>query len=266
MEPVEGAREFRTTGNAYDGFMGRYSRMLAGPFADVADIGAVKAGDAVLDVGCGPGALTGVLVDRIGAASVSAVDPSPPFVAECSARYPEVDVQLGRGEALPFPDERFDVVLSQLVLHFVTDGEQVGREFLRVLRRGGIAAACVWDFAEGMQMLRSFWDAALELDPGAPDEARTLKYGGPGEIADLLVAAGFGDVREQTLDVGTTYEDFDELWAGFLAGIGPAGAYCVGLEPAAQNALRDGFFRRLGSPAAGFSLTARARCASGRKP
>ena len=107
-----------------------------------------------------------------------------------------------------------------------------------MLRPGGVAGACVWNFNEGMQMLRAFWDAALTIDPESEDEARTMRFGGVGETAELLAAAGFTDVVETTLTVSTTYADFDELWAGFLLGIGPAGSHCVSLAEADRARLR----------------------------
>ena len=263
METPREAQSFLTTGQAYDNFMGRYSRPLASLFADAAGVGS---GQSVLDVGCGPGALTSVLVERLGPASVSAVDPSPPFVAECQALHPGVTVREGRAEDLPFPDAGFDRALAQLVLHFVTDPVSFAQELRRVLRPGGVAAACVWDFAEGMQMLRLFWDAALVIDPTAPDEARTLRFGREGEISDWLAAAGFTDVTETTLEVSSAYASFEELWNGFLAGIGPAGSYCVGLTEHQRAAVRGELFHRLGSPTGSFSLDATARCATGRTP
>ena len=263
MSTAEGARTFLTTGLAYDAFMGRYSAPLAEVFVDSAGL---TPGLSSLDIGCGPGALTRVLVDRLGADSVSAFDPSPPFVAECAARHPGVQVRHGRAEEIPFADGVVDSALAQLVLHFVEDAPRAAGEFRRVLRPGGVIAACVWDFAEGMQMLRHFWDAALAVDPEAPDEAQTLRFGREGEIPDLLVSAGFEDVVETTLDVGVTYSGFDELWSGFLAGIGPAGSYCVGLSEERRSAVRSGVFQRLGSPTGEFVLTARARSARGRAP
>lgn len=260
MEPTEGARSFLTSGNAYDSYMGRYSRPLAIAFADAAG---VAAGQTALDVGCGPGALTGALVDRLGAGAVSACDPSAPFVAECMARHPGVDVRLARAEALPFEDARFDRAMAQLVLHFVSDPTEAAHELKRVLRPGGIAAACVWDFAAGMVMLRHFWDAALAVDPDAPEEARTMRFGGQGEISELLELVGFGDVVETTLDVSSTYEDFEELWSGFLAGVGPAGAYCLSLAEAPRAAVRDELYQRLGAPSGRFTLGATARFARG---
>lgn len=251
------------SGDDYDRFMGRYSRPLAVAFAD--EVG-IEAGQDALDVGCGPGALTGELVARLGSDHVAALDPSPPFVSACARRHPGVDVRLGRAETIPFEDGAFDVALSQLVFHFVGEPDRAVAELLRVLRPGGVAAACVWDFADGMEMLRHFWDAALAVDATAPDEARTLRFGGPGEIAALLVAAGFDDVTESTLQVTSTYAGFDELWTGFLAGIGPAGAHCVALSPDDRSAVRAGVFRRLGSPDGAFTLSATARCATGRAP
>jgi SAM-dependent methyltransferase len=263
MEPTEGARSFQASGDAYDAFMGRYSRSLATVFADAAG---VTLGQSALDVGCGPGALTGELVYRLGAGAVSACDPSPPFVAECAARHPSVDVRLGRAEEIPFGDSSFDNVMAQLVLHFVTHADQAAREMRRVARPGGVVAACVWDFAEGMEMLRCFWDAALAVDGDAPDEARTMRFGREGEIADLLDTAGFDEIIETTLSVSSSYIGYDELWSGFLAGIGPAGSFCVSLSDDKRTDLRGELFRRVGSPDGPFTLTATARCARGRVP
>jgi SAM-dependent methyltransferase len=210
--------------------------------------------------------LTGVLVDRLGAEAVSAFDPSPPFVAECIAAHPGVDVRAGRAEAIPFDDDRFDIALAQLVLHFVSDPSMAGIELRRVVRPGGIVGACVWDFEAGMEMLRLFWDAAIDADNAAPDEARTMRFGREGEIAEWLVDAGLDDVVETTLEVTTTYTGFDELWAGFLVGVGPAGSYCVSLSADRQAAVRRGMFDRLGAPAGSLVLTATARSAHARVP
>jgi hypothetical protein len=117
-----------------------------------------------------------------------------------------------------------------------------------------------------MQMLRLFWDSALQVDPEAPDEAQTLRFGRAGEIAELLTSAGFLDVAETTFDVQSTYTEFDEMWAGFLMGIGPAGAFCMSLEESQRAAIREDLFLRLGSPSGAFALTAKARCAYGYAP
>jgi SAM-dependent methyltransferase len=263
MDEVEGARTFTVAGSTYDAFMGRYSVPLAERFADAAG---VSSGAAALDVGCGPGALTGVLVARLGPDAVSACDPSPSFRDACAARHPGVTVVPGRAESLPFEDDVVDHALAQLVLHFVSDPTRAAAELRRVTRPGGTVAACVWDFAEGMEMLRAFWDAALSVDPSAPDEARTMRFGRPGEIVALLGSCGLEDVVESTLTVASTYASFDELWDGFLAGVGPAGAYCVSLTGQDQERLRTALFARCGSPDGPLTLQARARCAVGRVP
>lgn len=251
---------FAVTGEAYDRFMGRYSQPLAGEFATFAQVAAGQRG---LDVGCGPGALTRELVRRLGVAAVSACDPSDSFVASCTERNPGVDVRPGAAEHLPFGDQEFDVVVSQLVLHFVADPQAVASEMRRVLRPGGTVAACVWDFAEGMQLIRAFWDAASAVDREAPDEDRVMRFGRAGEIAEWLSGAHFADVAETTLTVTSSYRDFDELWSGLLAGVGPAGSYCVGLPAGRREVLRGALHERLGSPGGAFSLQAVARAARG---
>ena len=261
MAEVEGARTFVVAGATYDAFMGRYSIPLAEQFADAAG---VVAGHTAIDVGCGPGALTAVLVARLGSQSVRACDPSPPFCAECAARHPGVDVRPGRAESLPFEDRDADHALAQLVLHFVSDPETAAQEMSRVVRSGGSVSACVWDFDEGMEMLRAFWDAALSLDPDAPDEARVMRFGRPGELAELFAATGLAQVEESTLRVASTYASFDELWNGFLAGVGPAGAYCLSLADERRELLRQALLARLGSPTGPITLGAVARCAVGR--
>lgn len=263
MDPVEGARTFAVTGSTYDSFMGRYSVPLAELFADEAG---VSPGATALDLGCGPGALTGVLVSRLGPSAVYACDPSPPFRDACSARYPGVVVTLGRAEAIPFADDVVDHALAQLVLHFVSDPKRAAAEMARVTRPGGTVAACVWDFADGMEMLSAFWDAALSVDPHAPTEARTLTFGRPGEIAELFASVALEDAAESTLHVASTYASFDELWNGFLAGVGPAGAYCLSLGDDDRERLRATLFQRCGSPDGPLTFGALARCAVARVP
>ncbi len=260
MSAVDGTRTFRAGGNAYDRFMGRYSIALAPAFAASAGI---EPGHRVLDVGCGTGALTGELVRRVGADRVAACDPSPAFVTACRARHPGVEVKAGQAEALDYADGGFDIAYAQLVFHFVSDPGRAAGELSRVVAPGGRVALCVWDFAVGMEMLRAFWDAALSLDPDAPDELGTFRFGRAGELSDLLTSVGLTEVREEELTVSSGYADFDELWGTFELGIGPAGAHVAGLEPEPRAALRDAYFRHLGSPVGSFRLAAVARAAHG---
>ena len=258
-EALKGARHFTSTGEVYDAFMGRYSRPLAAEFATFAQ---VTAGERALDVGCGPGALTHELVVRLGAQAVAACDPSEAFVAVCRDRNPGVEVRLGPAEQLPFGPQEFDLVTAQLVLHFVSDPEAGAEQMRRVLRPHGRIAACVWDFREGMQMLRAFWDAARSVDTDAPDEQR-MRFGRRGEIAQWLTDAGLVDVAESTLSVSSTYRDFDELWSGLLGAVGAAGGYVAGLTPGRQQRLRSELYERLGSPTGSFTLAAVAHAARG---
>lgn len=257
---VAGMKDFRSGAEAYDRFMGRYSEALAPPFADFAGM---APGVRVLDVGCGPGALTTEAVHRTGAANVFACDPTPAFVAACRARQPAVEVRQAPAEECPFPDDAFDVTASQLVLHFVTDPARAAAEFVRVTHPGGVVVACVWDLASGMQLLRAFWDAALRVHPDAPDEARRLRFGRPGEIVELFRAAGMHALTETKLTVSSRYEDFDDLWSSFQAGVGPAGGYLATLDPDDRERVRAAMHAELGGPRGHFTLSATARAARG---
>jgi len=242
---------------AYDRFMGRYSTPLAPRFADFASIGEAQR---VLDVGCGPGALTGELVRRFGADAVAAVDPSPGFVEAAGRRNPGVDVRRAEAESLPFDDGSFDAVLAQLVVHFMTDPAAGIAEMRRVARGGGIVTACVWDHAGGAGPLARFWDAARELDPGVADES-DLPGAREGDLERLLHEAGLGDVEERLLTVEVEHGSFDEWWEPFTLGVGPAGAYVQGLAEDARDRLRERC-REL-HPDAPFAVSASAWAARG---
>ena len=240
----------------YSRFVGRYSDGLADGLLRCAG---VRPGDAALDVGCGSGAVLAAL-DARGAARIAGIDPSAPFLALARERVPRAEVFPGDAEALPFPDDSFDVAVAQLVVNFMSDAPAGVAEMRRVSRR--TVAGCVWDYADGMTMLRAFWDAAREIDPGAPDES-TMRYAGRGQLGDLWSEVGLRDVEDGEIIVTAGYEDFDDLWEPFPSGIGPAGGYCASLPPDGQAALREAYFRQLGEPQGPFELTARAWYATG---
>ncbi len=217
---------FDVSAEAYLRFMGRYSEPLAGEFLQGAEL---SGHGRILDVGCGPGVLTQVLVDRYGASAVAAVDPSAPFVAATRARLPGVDVRQGVAEALPYDDDVFDAALAQLVVHFMADPVAGLREMGRVTRPGGVVSACVWDHCGGHGPLSLFWSAAQDLDPDAPSE-RDLPGTRKGQLAELAVTAGLSDVEASGLTVRVTSESYDEWWAPYLLGVGPAGAYVASLD------------------------------------
>ena len=173
--PMPGAETFRASADAYERHVGRYGSQLASALIDFAGI---EPGMRALDVGCGPGALTAALVERLGTANVSGVDPSEPFAEACGARLPGVEVAVAAAESLPFGDGAFDASLSQLVVNFMGDAEAGVREMARVTRPGGVVASCVWDYAGEMTLLRAFWDAAREVDPdrgAAADEGIVMR-------------------------------------------------------------------------------------------
>jgi SAM-dependent methyltransferase len=243
---------FDVSAGAYLRFMGKYSEPLATLFADLAGI---RAGMHVLDVGCGPGALTAELVRRAGPDAVSAVEPSASFAAATRDRLPGVAVRQATAEHLPFPQASFDAALAQLVVHFMRDPLQGLREMGRVTRPGGIIGACVWDHPGDRGPLATFWQAVRELDPAADDES-----GRPGvrdgDLARLYAQAGLGEARVSTLTVRVRQASFEQWWEPFTLGVGPAGAYLAALAPAGRAALREQCRRLLPSGPIDISATA----------
>jgi SAM-dependent methyltransferase len=252
---------FAMSRESYDRYMGRYSDPLASAF--ISFVG-VEPGLRVLDVGCGPGALTEALASRLGVAGVAAADPSESLSAACADRVTGADVRLAAADALPWPDATFDVVLSQLVMNFLPDADVGLQEMCRVVRAGGVVACCTWDYSGGMQMLRTFWDAALELDPEAPDEGRVMRYCSEDELAALWAGNGLAEVETSALDVTADYADFEDYWVPFTLGGAPGGAYYSSLDPERREHLRTSCFRRLGAPDGPFTLAARAFAVRGR--
>ena len=253
---------FAMSRDSYDRYMGRYSDELASAF--VSFVG-VEQGMRALDVGCGPGALAEALAGRLGAASVAAADPSESLLAACADRVSGADVRQAAADGLPWPDATFDVVVAQLVMNFLPDADAGLEEMCRVARHGGAVACCTWDYASRMQMLRTFWDAALELDPAAPDEGRVMAFCSEDELAALWARNGLAEVETGAIDVTVDYADFEDYWIPFTLGGGPGGAYCASLDPQRQRQLRTSCFCRLGAPAGPFTLAARAFAVRGRR-
>jgi SAM-dependent methyltransferase len=233
---------FNVAAEAYDRYMGRWSSQLAPSFIEFAGM---RAGSTVLDVGCGPGALTAGLAALFGPAFVKAVDPSPQFVAAARDRHPGVEVQQAAAAALPFPDAVFDAALAQLVVHFMDDPIVGLVEMGRVTRDGGVISACVWDYAGGRGPLGPFWDVARELDAAVVDESH-LPGAREGHLARLFEVAGLLDIHDTELSVTREYESFEDWWVPFTLGVGPGGAYVAGLAPDHVTGLRDGCRDRLG--------------------
>ena len=248
---------FAVPADAYDRFMGRYSVHLS---AQLADLAGVVAGQRALDVGCGPGALTAELVERLGATHVVAVDPSESFVAAARDRHPEVDIRRASAETLPFPDSSFDAALAQLVVNFMTDPVAGLTEMRRVTRPDGVIAACVWDHAGGRGPLSPLWKAARELDPQVSGESQ-LPGSREGDLKRLFDEAGLREVVETALPVQVEHPSFEEWWEPFTLDVGPAGGYVAGLDPERRAALREHL--RAAFPDAPFVLESQAWAARG---
>ena len=249
---------FEVAGEAYDRFMGRYSRPLASAFADWLE---VTPGQRAVDVGCGPGALTAVLADRLGADHVAAVDPSEPFVAACRERLPGVDVHRGTAEQLPFDDDTFDVAAACLVVHFMSDPVAGVGEMARVTRDDGWVAATVWDLAGSRAPMSPLWQAVAEVAPEHPDESG-FQGGSRESLVGILEAAGLRGVESVEVPVTVTHPSFEEWWEPYLHGVGPAGEAVAAMDAEHRTRLEETLRRNLG--AGPFDLTAVAYAARGR--
>jgi len=248
---------FDVPAESYAQYMGRYSEPLAVLLADAAG---VSAGQRALDVGCGPGAMSAVLVERLGSDHVAALDPSEPFVEAARRRLPGVDIRLASAERIPFDDDSFDVSLAELVVHFMSDPVAGIREMARVTKPGGAIAACVWDHTTDTGALSAFWTVVRTFDPAADDESG-LTGSREGQLAEIFATAGLHDIRSTKLTVHVDWADFDEWWEPFTFGVGPAGAYVQSLDDDRREALRQACAASL--PAGPFTIDASAWTAIG---
>lgn len=248
---------FDVPADAYARFMGGYSEKLA---VELADAAGVTAGQRALDVGSGPGALTAVLVDRLGSENVAALDPSEPFVEAARSRLPGVDIRLSGAESIPFDDDGFDIALAELVVQFMSDPVAGVGEMARVTKPGGTIAACVWDHGTDRGALSPFWRVARTLDPGIDDESGQLGAQ-EGQLARLFEQVGLRDVRSLLLTVHRDYASFDDWWEPFTWGVGPAGAYLAALDEGAREDLR--LAAQVSLPSGSFTIDASAWTAIG---
>ena len=261
------AKMFAATAG-YERFMGRWSRLLAPAYIAFAG---VKDGDRVLDVGTGTGSLAAAVEARMPASEIVGVDPSEGFIAyaQKNAKSLRVHFEVGDAQALKFKDGSFDNTLALLVMNFVPDHRKAITEMRRVTRPQGTVSACVWDYDQGMQMLRFFWDEAVALDPAIePKDERHMKLSHRGQLGDLWREAGLINIKEEPLTIEQAYASFNDYWEPFTKGAGPGGAYVVSLSQDRREQLEARIRKRLlGDRNDGqFKLTATAWCVRGEVP
>jgi len=246
-------------GNPYEHYVGRWSRRVAPPFLTWLGI---PAGRKWLDVGCGTGALSAAIVDRCSPASVAGVEPSEGFLNTAKENLAgRAALHLGSATAIPLGDASVDVVVSGLVLNFVPDQPAALAEMRRVTGKGGTVAAYVWDYAGKMELMRYFWDAAVELNPAVRgmDEGVRFPLCRPEALESLFAGAGLKGIEVKAIDISTPFTNFDDYWKPFLGGQGPAPAFAMSLDETVRMRLRDRIRERLPAAADGsIALTARA--------
>ncbi len=233
-------RDKWAAGKHYEPYVGRWSQLVAKEFLQWL---AAPARLDWLDVGCGTGALTETIMQQMQPRSVIGIDPSAGFVEYATARVsdPRVTFEVADAQALPFESARFDNAVSGLVLNFVPKPSLALQQMARVVRPGGVVAAYVWEYAGKMELMRHFWDAAVELDADALelDEGRRFPLCQPAPLTALFGEAGLRDVETRTIDVDTPFRNFDDYWSPFLGGQGPAPGYAMSLNEERRGALRD---------------------------
>lgn len=254
--------------DAYERQIGRWSRLLAPLLIDFVE---VDDGSDVLDVGCGTGALSFAVAFSRPNSKVVGIDLSPGFVEEARKRDKEARVRFEVGDAqkLAFPNSSFDRTFALLVINHVPNARLTISEMVRVTRPRGMVGAAVWDYGDGMKMMKTFWDAAAALDPSAEGHReKHMRYSRKGELSTLWTESGLEQVRESGLTIPMSFSSFDDFFKPFLEGIGPAGSYATGLSPAGRAALREKLFELvLGTgPDQPFTLPARAWAVQGTVP
>lgn len=228
------------SGAAYEPYVGRWSRLVARQFLTWL---AIRPGTCWLDIGCGTGALSQTILEVSSPQLVVGVDPSQGYLAFAREQIQDTrtDFLLGDAQALPVSSSAYDIVVSGLVLNFIPHPSQALREMVRAVRKGGTVAAYVWDYAGQMQLMRSFWNAAVALDPaaGTLDEGQRFPLCQPEPLRQLFQTAQLRKVEVRSIDVPTTFRDFDDYWSPFLGGQGPPPGYAMSLSEERRVALRD---------------------------
>lgn len=260
------SKDVWAAGDLYEPYVGRWSRVVAREF--LGWLG-VPHGKRWLDVGCGTGALTQTIQRHVAPKQVHGVDPSPGFIEYARAHTQDATFDVQDAQSLSLPDGAFDAAVAGLVLNFVPRPERAAAEMRRVVARGGTAAGYVWDYADKMELMRYFWDAAVELNPDARklDEGVRFPLCRSEPLAALFREAGLEDVQVRAIDAPTPFKDFEDYWTPFLGGQAPAPGYCMSLDERGRAALRERIRSQLPFRADGsIHLFARAWAVKGRVP
>jgi ubiquinone/menaquinone biosynthesis C-methylase UbiE len=228
------------SGDLYEPYVGRWSRLVARDFLKWLDISSQRQW---LDVGCGTGALSQTILDICDPQAVKGIDRSEGFVTYARAKVTDsrTTFEVGDAQSLPVDSETYDAAVSGLVLNFVPQPEKMVSEMSRAVKVGGVVAVYVWDYADKMQMMRHFWDAAIALDPAVADldESPRFPICNPNALRDLFQRLGLKQVETRAIDVETRFKDFDDYWNPFLGGQGPAPTYVMSLREEKRIELRD---------------------------
>jgi SAM-dependent methyltransferase len=239
-------KEAWVSGESYEPFMGRWSRLVAQKF--ISWLALPEAGD-WLEVGPGTGALTQSILDAASPKKIKGVERSEDFVAFARSRVkdPRAEFEVGNAQALPLESDTFDVAVSGLVLNFVPQPDQMIAEMARAVREGGLIALYVWDYPGRMQMLRHFWNAASALDPAARelDEGWRFSICNPNSLKYLFGHAGLSQIEIRPIDISADFKNFDDYWTPFLGGQGPAPGYVMSLDERRRTQLRDRIYNSL---------------------
>jgi SAM-dependent methyltransferase len=262
---VESAERW-ASGEAYEPFIGRWSRLVASRFVSWLS---PRPKGRWLDIGCGTGALTHAILVEGDPQTVRGIDPSHAFIDHARTRFqdPRVQFEVGNALAISESDDAIDYAVSGLVINFVPQPEIAVEEMARIACPGGCVASYVWDYADGMQMLRHFWNAAREVDPTAAelDEGVRFPLCHPRALEELWLKGGLQDIGVVPIEVPTVFSNFDDYWLPFLGGQGPAPTYTSSLDEDERQRLGESLRARLPADGEGkIALTARAWAISGR--
>jgi trans-aconitate methyltransferase len=255
-------------GDAYERYMGRWSRGIAPAFVRWLD---APRSARWIDIGCGTGVVTSAILAACEPSEVLAIDSSDVFLRSAADNVadPRVSFKQGNAQALAEPDDAFDMAVSGLVLNFLPDKDAAIREMARIVQPGGSVALYVWDYAGHMQVMRGFFDVATALDPKAAEYDVGVKAPicRPKPLAEILARSGLHDVEVRAIDIPAAFDSFDDYWGPFLGGTGSAPKYCMSLDDTARDRLRQEVRRRLPTgPDGEILLAIRAWAAKGRVP